>query len=164
MLRSTDLYITLQFTTNCEAEIHIRQLTPPFNLYDIRWNEGELWPLWVSQRVWYTLGGIARYVVVVVCFISVRDIVSIAIGVVVMNDVEVTAVVEVWTTVEVWTLVEVRRNLEVTLVIRVSFTVEVTVLCFVVSSTFVGEAARTKLSLRVTSIGVSFVGKVTFSP
>ena len=102
------------------------------------------------------------FTVVVVCFIPVRDIVSIVIGVVVKNDVEVTAVVEVWTTVEVWTLVEVLRNLEVTLVIRVSFTVEVTVLCFVLS-TFVGEAARTRLSLRVTGIGVSFVGKATFS-
>ena len=103
------------------------------------------------------------FTVVVVCFIPVRDIVSIVIGVVVKNDVEVTAVVEVWTTVEVWTLVEVLRNLEVTLVIRVSLTVEVTVLCFVVLSTFVGEAARTRLSLRLTGIGVSFVGKATFS-
>ena len=92
------------------------------------------------------------------------DIVSIAIGVVVKNDVKVTGVVEVWTTVEVSTLVEVWRDFEVTLATRVSFTVEVTVLCIVVLSTFVGEAARTRLSLRVTSIGVSFVGKVTFSP
>ena len=83
-------------------------------------------------------------------------IVSIEIGVVVKNDVEVTGVVEVWTTVEVWTLVEVWCNFEVTLATRVSFTVEVTVSCI-----FVGEAARTRLSLR---IGVSFVGKATFSP
>ena len=39
--------------------------------------------------------------VVVVGIIEVRVDVSIAIGVVMMNDVEVTAVIEVWTTVEV---------------------------------------------------------------
>ena len=74
------------------------------------------------------------------------DIVSIAIGVVVKNDVKVTGVVEVWTTVEVSTLVEVWCDFEVTLATRVSFTVEVTVLRIVVLSTFVGEAARTRLS------------------
>ena len=43
------------------------------------------------------------------------DIVSIAIGVVVKNDVKVTGVVEVWTTVGVSTLVEVWCDFEVTL-------------------------------------------------